>query len=252
MEREGGMVALANPQQTNQKNKDKTPPGEGREWESVRLAATSRRRWKWALLATALITGGGVAGAWAGFAGEDMLPVAVLATDLPAGHVIAAQDLTSVEVAPSEGLRLLAPDTVEGMVLARPVSAGSPLVAGAVSETAVWPEKGSAMVAVPVAVLPQGLEAGTTVDLIPAGGVPEAAEDDGDSAQDGSGVVTALVHRVVADSGDGFGPGGQVVEVVVPREEAGRAVGAVAAGEVHIAVVNPHEQAQTQDGEGSE
>ena len=92
MEREGGMVALANPQKTNQKNKDKTTHGEGREWESVRLVATSRRRWKWALVATVLIAGGGAAGAWAGFAGEDMLPVAVLAADLPAGHVITASD----------------------------------------------------------------------------------------------------------------------------------------------------------------
>src|SRR5690606_4278136 len=114
-----------------------------------------------------------------GFAGQDTVPVAVLAADLPAGHVITASDLTSVEAAPSEGLRLLAPDTVEGMVLARPVSAGSPLVAGAVSETAVWPEQGSALVAVPVTVLPQGLEAGTTVDLIPTGGgAQEVAEGD--------------------------------------------------------------------------
>lgn len=247
------MVALANPQQTNQKTKDKAKAPEGnREWESVRLAATSRRRWKWALLATALIAGGGAAGAWAGFAGEDTMQAAVLATDLPAGHVISAGDLTSVEAVPSEGLRLLAPDTVEGMVLAHPVSAGSPLVAGSVSDTALWPQEGSALVAVPVAVLPQGLQEGTTVDLISAGGVPEAAEDNGDTAQDGSGVVTALVHRLVADSGDGFGPGSQTVEVVVPREEAGRVAGAVAAGEVQVAVVNPHEQAQSEDEEGGE
>ncbi|SIO89567.1 hypothetical protein BQ8420_22245 [Nocardiopsis sp. JB363] len=90
------------------------------------------------------------------------------------------------------------------------------------------------------------------MDLVPAGGVPEAAEDDGDTAQDGSGVVTALVHRVVADSGDGFGPGGQAVEVVVPREQTGQIADAVAAGEVQVAVVNPHEQAQDQDGEGNE
>lgn len=248
------MVALANPQQTNQKTKVKAKaPDRGREWESVRLAATSRRRWKWALLATALIVGGGAAGAWAGFAGEETKHVAVLATDLPAGHVISASDLTSVEAVPSEGLRLLEPGTVEGMVLARPVSAGSPLVAGSVSETAVWPEQGAALVAVPVTVLPQGLEAGTTVDLIPAGGgAQEVAESDEVSAQGGSGVVTALVHRVVADGGDGFGPGAQAVEVVVPREDAGRVAGAVAAGEVQVAVVNPHEQDQDQDGEGSE
>ncbi|GAA1112452.1 hypothetical protein GCM10009603_35420 [Nocardiopsis exhalans] len=248
------MVALANPKQTNQKTKNKTEaPDGGREWESVRLAATSRRRWKWALLATALIVGGGAAGAWAGFAGEDTVPVAVLSADLPAGHVISASDVASVEAVPSEGLRLLAPDRVEGMVLARPVSAGSPLVAGSVSETAVWPERGSALVALPVAVLPQGLEAGTTVDLIPTGGgAQEVVEDDENTVQGSSGVVTALVHRVVADGGDGFGPGDQAVEVVVPREDAGRVAGAVAAGEVHIAVVNPHEQAENQDGEGSE
>ncbi|MEU3213463.1 SAF domain-containing protein [Nocardiopsis alba] len=242
------MVALANPQQTNQKTKDKTKaPEGGREWDSVRLAATSRRRWKWAVLATALIAGGGMAGAWAGFAGQDTAAVAVLAADLPAGHVITAADLTSVEAVPSEGLRLLAPDTVEGMALARPMPAGSPLVAGAVSDSALWPQNGAALVAVPVAALPQGLEAGTTVDLLSAdGGAREAAEND-----EGA-VVTALVHRVVAEGGDGFGPGGQAVEVVVSREEASRVAGAVAAGEVQVAVVNPHEQAPDQDGESGE
>ena len=241
------MVALANPQQTNQKTKDKTE-SPGREWESVRLEATSRRRRKWALLATALIAGGGAAGAWAGFVGKETQAVAVLAADLPAGHVISAADVTSVQTAPSEGLRLLDPETVEGMVLTRPVSAGSPLVAGAVSDGALWPERGSALLTVPVTVLPQDIEAGTTVDLIPGGSVRGAAEDEEDTAQE----VTALVHRVVVGDADGFGSGDQAVEVVVPRSVAGQVARAVASGEVQVAVVNPHEQSQSEDGEGGE
>ncbi|WP_307851146.1 SAF domain-containing protein [Nocardiopsis sp. MG754419] len=174
--------------------------------------------------------------------------MAVLAADLPAGHVISAEDLVSVETTPSEGLRLLGPDTVTGMVLTRPVPAGSPLVASAVSDSALWPERGSALVAVRAAVLPQDVQAGTTVDLIPGGTAPEAAEEE-DTEQASPGVVTALVHRVVADAGDGFGTESQVVEVVVPREAVGRVSDAVSAGEVQVAVVNPHEQTQNQDGE---
>lgn len=240
------MVALANPQQTNQKTKVKTETP-SREWDSVRLEATSRRRWKWALFATVLIAGGGAAGAWVGFVGKETQAVAVLAADLPAGHVISAADVTSVETAPSEGLRLLAPDTVEGMVLTRPVSAGSPLVAGAVSDSALWPERGAALLTVPVTVLPQDLEAGTTVDLIPSGSGPEAAEDEEGAAQE----VTALVHRVVVDGGDGFGPGDQAVEVVVSRSMAAQVARAVASGEVQVAVINPHDQ-RDENGEGSE
>ncbi|GAB3734064.1 SAF domain-containing protein [Nocardiopsis nanhaiensis] len=248
------MVALANPQQTNQKNKDKAAsPGADREWESVRLAATSRRRWKWALLAAALIVGGGAAGAWAGYAGEETGAVAVLADDLPAGHVITAGDVTTVEVAEADGLRLMAPEAVEGMALTLPVPGGSPLTAGAVSDTALWPEEGSAVVTVPVTALPHGLEAGTTVELIPAEGGAEAAAESGEGQPDEApGAVTALVHRVVAEADDGFGTGAQAVEVVVSRADAGQVARAVAGGDIQVAVVNPHEQAQSEDEEAGE
>ncbi|MEE2038935.1 SAF domain-containing protein [Nocardiopsis sp. CT-R113] len=245
------MVALANPKQKNQKTGDTNPSAFG-EWESVRLAATSRRRWKWGLLAGALIATGGVAGAWAGLAGEETRTVAVLTADLPAGHVISADDVTSAETVVAEGLRLLPPATVEGMVLTRPVPAGSPLVAASVADSALWPEPGQAVVAVPVSTIPQDLVEGTTVDLVPTGIAPaEVAEGDGgqdSGTQASSGVVTGLVHRVVADEGDGFSAGQQVVEVVLPRDRAADLSRAVAGGQAQVAVVNPQEQGQARAG----
>lgn len=239
------MVALAKPQQTHQKSSESRAGGGSGEWESVRLAAASRRRWKWGLLAGALITAGGVAGAWAGLAGEDTRTVAVLTSDLPAGHLITAADVASVDLAEVEGLRLLTPEVAEGMVLTRPVPAGSPLVAGSVSDSALWPEPGQAVVAVPVTTAPADLAEGTTVDLVTLAAPGEEAG--GDGAEDLSGVVTGLVHRVAAAE-DGLGGGQQVVEVVLPRDEAAHFSRAAAGQEVQIAVVNPHENTHAEEG----
>ncbi|OKI21364.1 hypothetical protein A6A08_21240 [Nocardiopsis sp. TSRI0078] len=222
------------------------------------MAATSRRRWRWGLLAGALIVAGGAAGAWAGLASDETRTVAVLNADLPAGHMITAADVTSVDLAEAEGLRLLTPEVAEGMVLTRPVPAGSPLVAGSVSDSALWPEPGQAVVAVPVTTVPADLREGTTVDLVAVaahGQVPEAEEEDaeGSSAQSPSGVVTGLVHRVVASDEDGFGDGQQAVEVVLPRDQAAHFSRAAAGEEIQVLVVNPHEDAQAvAESEGAE
>ncbi|WP_121187989.1 SAF domain-containing protein [Nocardiopsis sp. Huas11] len=221
------------------------------------MAATSRRRWKWALLAGALIASGCVAGAWVGLAGEETRTVAVLTADLPAGHVIGTEDVSLVEMAEAEGMRLLSPDTVEGMVLTRPVPAGSPLVAGSVGNSALWPEQGQTVVAVPVGPLPQDLDEGATVDLIVPGPAPaQTTGGDGgeDEASEGSsGVVTGLVHRVVAHEGEGFGDGQQVLEVVLPRQQAAYLSQAVAGGQAQVAVVNPYDRVQAAtEAEGAE
>lgn len=238
------MVALAKPQQTHQKSSEPRVGGGSGEWESVRLAAASRRRWKWGLLAGALIAAGGAVGAWAGLAGEETRTVAVLTSDLPAGHLITAADVASVDLAEAEGLRLLTPEVAEGMVLTRPVPAGSPLVAGSVSDSALWPEPGQAVVALPVTTAPADLAKGTTVDLVT---LAAPGEGGGDDAEALPGAVTGLVHRVTAAE-DGLGAGQQVVEVVLPRDEAASFSRAAAGQEVQIAVVNPHENAHAEEG----
>ncbi|MDE3721442.1 SAF domain-containing protein [Nocardiopsis sp. N85] len=242
------MVALANPKYDNRKTRE-NPAGTEGEWESVRLAATSRRRWKWGLLAGALIFSGGFAGAWAGLASEDTHMVAVLAADLPAGHVLTAQDVSPVEAEGIEGLRLLAPDAVEGMALSRPMTAGSPLVAGSVADSGLWPEPGTALLAVPVATVPQDMEPGASVDLIATRPAPDEAVEEAGPGEDGSGsapgVVTGLVHRVASGSEDGFGGGHQVVEVVLPRDRAARFSQASAGGDVQVALVDPREGTRT-------
>lgn len=237
------MVALAKPDQTHQKSSKSRAGGDFQEWESVRLAATSRRRWKWGLLAGALIAAGGVLGVWAGAAGEETRTVAVLTADLPAGHLVTAGDVTSVDLAEAEGLRLLTPEAAEGMVLTRPVPAGSPLVEGSVSDSALWPEPGRAVVAVPVTTVPADLAEGATVDLIALDASGEEAESDDADAP--SGVVTGLVHRVIASEQDGFGGGQQVVEVVLPRDEAAYFSRAAAGREVQVVVVNSDEDARS-------
>lgn len=223
------MVALANPKQKDRETMKDSAGGQ-HEWESVRLAATSRRRWKWGMAAGLMIIAGAALGGWAGWSGEDTAQIAVVQTDLPAGHVLTAQDLASVEVVPAEGLHLLSTQDVTGMALARPVSAGMPLVAEAVADGAGWPDPGTSLLAVPVAAVPRGLAAGMTVDVI-----PPAPGDDSDSE-----VVPALVHHVVSHD-DGFGTGGHLVEVLVPRDQAAALSRSLAGGEAHVALVNPQD-----------
>ncbi|MFY7064701.1 SAF domain-containing protein [Nocardiopsis changdeensis] len=191
------------------------------------MAATSRRRWKWGAAAVLMVASGIGLGAWAGWAGEDTVQVAVAGADLPAGHVLTAQDVTTVETVPAEGLHLLSTEDVTGMVLAQPVSAGTPLVEGALAEEAAWPEPGSSLVAVPVATVPRGLTAGTTVDVIPS------VHSDDSGAQ----VITGLVHHV-ASHDDGFGTGGHVVEVLVPRDQAAALSRSLAGEAAHVVLVN--------------
>ncbi|MFV2198832.1 SAF domain-containing protein [Nocardiopsis sp. LOL_012] len=224
------MVALANPKQTDRENSQETNAGRGR--EPVRLAATSRRHWKWGLLAAALVGAGGMAGAWAGLALEDTRPVAVLASDLPAGHVLTAADVRTADVPEAEGLRMLTPQQVHGQVLTRPTLAGSPLVTGSVGDRAVWPDEGQAVAAVPVATVPHGLEAGTAVDVVVSG-----------AAEGTTGASTGFVHRVVSAE-DGFGGGQQVVEVVLSREQAAHVSRAAAETPAQIVVVHPRDDAR--------
>ncbi|WP_268643613.1 SAF domain-containing protein [Nocardiopsis sp. EMB25] len=167
---------------------------------------------------------------------DDARPVAVLAADLPAGHVLTASDVRSVEVAEADGVRMLSPQEVEGQVLTRPTLAGSLLVDGSVGDRVVWPDLGQAVVAVPVSTVPQGLEAGATVDVVtPTGG-------DGDA--DGPlRAVTGSVHRVVPDE-DTLGAGQQVVEVVMSRNQATYVSRAVAQAPAQLLVLNPHDDAR--------
>ncbi|OLT26906.1 hypothetical protein BJF83_20055 [Nocardiopsis sp. CNR-923] len=197
------------------------------------MAAVSRRRWKWALLAAGLIGAGGMAGAWAGWVLDDARPVAVLAADLPAGHVLTASDVRPVEMGEVEGVRMLSPQQVQGQVLTRPTLAGSPLVAGSVGDRVVWPDLGRAVVAVPVSTVPHGLEAGATVDVV----TPTGGDGDADASL---GAVTGSVHRVLPTE-DTLGTGERVVEVVMSRDQATYVSRAVADGPAQLLVLNPHE-----------
>ncbi|WP_083931809.1 SAF domain-containing protein [Nocardiopsis salina] len=239
------MVTLADPAKKEEKRK-RADQVDSDEWGSVRLAAASRRRWKWGLLAGALITAGAGVGVVASTWGDTTRAVAVLTADLPAGHTVTADDIRTVDLHEPDGFRLVSPDMAEGMVLTRPVPEGSPLVAASVADTALWPEQGQAVVSVPVTNIPSGMEEGTHVDLTPKA----ASEDQG--AQDAD-TVTGIVHR--ADhpgQEDELGVDQSVVEVVLPREQAVWLSGSMTGDEVGLAVVNPWDGSEPEEEEGEE
>ncbi|GHD36575.1 hypothetical protein GCM10007147_44010 [Nocardiopsis kunsanensis] len=239
------MVSLADPGQKERDKRTTDRASDHAEWGSVRLAATSRRRWRWGLLAGVLIAAGAGAGAVAGTWADETRTVAVLVDDLPAGHTVTGDDIRAVDLHEPDGFRLVAPQMAEGMVLTRPVPAGSPLVAASVADTAMWPERGQAVVSVPVATMPSGMEEGTTVDLIPTA----TSEDQGVQDED---TVTGVVHQAEHQE-DELGSAEQVVEVVLPRDQAASLSRSMAGEEAGLAVVNPvDEQVESEEGEGAE
>lgn len=237
------MVTLAQSKRTDQKTRESDTG-----WESVRLAATSRRRWRWGITAAALVAAGAAVAAGAGLAGDDTRTVAVVTADLPAGHVVTAADVGAIDLAHVAGWDLLAPEEVEGAVLARPLGAGSPVLPGAVADTALWPGPGEAVVAVPVTTLPQAVVDGALVEIVTAH--RPAAE--GEGAGEPAGTVLGRVHRVrTAD--DQFGGADTVVEVVLARHQAPDVARAASGNGVQMVVVNtdeaPHDDS-TQEEEG--
>ncbi len=104
----------------------------------ARVAFQRRRQLPWIAAGVVLIVGFALAFATLSLRSSATRPVLVLARSLPAGHVLAAADLTTVSLPTAPGLATL-PASAEVGILGRPV--GVPLLAGALLTSA---ELGSA------------------------------------------------------------------------------------------------------------
>lgn len=220
------MVALLEPGTTGRERED---------WRDVRLAAVSRRRWRWGIAAAALTAVGAAVGMGVGIAADETAQVAAVARDVPAGHTLTAADLHVVEMSGTEGLgMLLSVEQAEGAVTALPLAHGTFVGHSAVADSSRWPGPGTALVAVPAGAgtLPAPAGAGARVELVFTGS--HAGDDPG-----GAGApprVFGRVHEVHgAKEPHGTEP---VVELLVRQEHAGAVARAAADGAVRLALVS--------------
>lgn len=177
------------------------------------LAGGARRRpaWLWGGVSAVLVSAVGFTLIAVELGGRT--DVLVLARDVPAGHVLTARDLRSVEVAADAGV---VPTAGRGRVLGRqatvPLVAGSLLSPGQVGERAGYPPAGWSQVSLAVETggAPPELARGDRVAVLPGAAgvaVAEGAEDE---------KVSAAVVGTVAGVKDPESAGGvRVVTVLV-------------------------------------
>ncbi len=220
--------------------------------------AATRRRWTRfgaparvdgrMLLGVALVAAAVIGGLLFWGSARETVPVLVAARDLPAGHVLQADDLSVAQLRLEGDLSSLAiPDAELDAVAGR--TTGTAVHAG---EMLVWPDlatgpvigPGEVAITVPVeadAVYP-GLRAGDSVAVLGTS----------DKGEPGSQTVTLLESAVVYDislapgpiaiGGDGKeGRGLSNVTLVVPRSEAERVAHAVVSWDVTLALLAPQE-----------
>jgi len=220
--------------------------------------AATRRRWTRfgaparvdgrMLLGVALVAAAVIGGLLFWGSARETVPVLVAARDLPAGHVLQADDLSVAQLRLEGDLSSLAiPDAELDDVAGR--TTGTTVHAG---EMLVWPDlttgpvigPGEVAITVPVeadAVYP-GLRAGDSVAVLGTS----------DKGEPGSQTVTLLESAVVYDislapgpiaiGGDGEeGRGLSNVTLVVPRSEAERVAHAVVSWDVTLALLSTQE-----------
>lgn len=182
--------------------------------EPAAPAALRLRRPGWRdprLVVGVILVGGSVAlGSWATAAARATSPVLVAARDLPAGHVLAADDVRAAEVA----LGALAPgylgpaETVTGSVLARTVRAGELVPDGMLVEAGSTDLRTVALTV--TGALPTDVVAGAAVDVWFVPGSEDAPPRT---------LATAVPVTDVSTSGTSFGGAARtVVEVLVPAD----------------------------------
>lgn len=218
----------------------------------MRLTGPSRRRWLWAVAGMLLVTSGAGTGLWASNRGAEPVPVVVAGRDLPAGTVLAEDDVRIVHATGVEPLGLVdaRATVVAGQRISVPVVEGAPLTANTLTG-AGFPAPGEVVVAAAVApgVLPDSAVPGAPVaviitgaseDLAPAAGeeAVEGTEDDGAVAEPpvvGSRSVPARVHTI---RGQADAASAQtVVELVVAANQAAAVAEAADADRIRLALV---------------
>ncbi|MEV0112544.1 SAF domain-containing protein [Streptomyces sp. NPDC050844] len=152
--------------------------------------------------------------------------VLVVARDVPAGHVLEARDLRSVQVAAEGGV---VPVADRGRVVGRqtrvPLVRGSLLSRGQFGERAVFPPKGQSEVALAVesgGASPE-LARGQRVAVLPGpSGLGAAKEGEGEGEEKAPGAVVGTVTGVKASESAG---GPRVVTVLTETGAIRRAAG---------------------------
>ena len=203
-----------------------------RAWRRLRGRVLARRR-----LLAAVLAGIAVLAAVRAHAAPPPPPVPVLtaARDLPAGAVVAAGDVTSVELLPDSvpsGV-LRHPSRVVGRTIAGPVRAGEPL-------TDVRLVQGDLLsgypgrVAAPVRIGDPGvvelLRVGDRVSLVAAD--PQGEDEPVEAA---SGVPVVAIPRLRSDASGLLG--GALIVVAVPPETARRLAGLATSAYLHAVIV---------------
>jgi hypothetical protein len=190
---------------------------------------TRQRRPGWTALAVMLIVGFAAVGAWLYTSAGAKTAVVVVVRDVPAGHVIARSDLSTVDVAGAvtaiAGDRL---DSVVGQTAAAHLLPNMLLQRSMVtSATGLSPSQAQVGVAVKPGQLPaDGLVPG---DVVEVAGLPAANATT-------PGAPQVLVERAVvfAVRDDPATPGGTLLTLVVPAAQAVSVAAAGMAGQVAL------------------
>ena len=158
---------------------------------------------------------------------DERTPVLVLAAPVPAGHVLAAADLSVARIVPDPAVPVTPADqrsSVVGRTTALPLAQGALLAPDALGPPG-WPPAGQAVIGVAVKAgrAPAGITAGVHVTAV----VLPAASATGQPAGE---VVQA--RAVVVDAGEPDATGAVAVSLLMTRADALRLVGA--AGEVAL------------------
>jgi len=199
----------------------------------VRLLGSGPRRWRWLVLGLGMMTVGGLSGVVALEQMDDKQGVLVADGDLPAGHVVSAEDLRVARIAVADGVSFVGAERLEetvGQILTVPVTEGGVLPEAALGAEAAFPESDRALVGVALRAgrFPSSLGPGTAVSVVVHS--EEGATGGGVEA------YRALVREVLPSAAE---DGSVSLEIVVASADAAAIASAAAAERVSVVQVNP-------------
>ncbi|MFJ9554721.1 SAF domain-containing protein [Nocardiopsis sp. NPDC101807] len=198
----------------------------------VRLLGSGPRRWRWLVLALGMMTAGGLSGVLALEQMDDRQGVLVADTDLPAGHVVAAEDLRIERISVADGVSFVGSESLEatvGQTLTVPVTEGGLLPEAALGAEAAFPERDRAVLGVALRVgrFPASLGPGAAVSVVVH---PE------EGATGGVEAYRALVRDVQPSAAE---DGSVQLELVASSADAAAIASAAAVERVSVVQVNP-------------
>ncbi|MCP3017096.1 SAF domain-containing protein [Nocardiopsis dassonvillei] len=199
----------------------------------VRLLGSGPRRWRWLVLALGMMTAGGLSGVVALEQTDDRQGVLVADTDLPAGHVVTAEDLRVARISVADGVSFVGADRLEatvGQTLTVPVTEGGLLPEAALGAEATFPERDRAVLGVALRLgrFPASIGPGAAVSVV-------VHPEDGAT---GGGVEAyrALVRDVQPSAAE---DGSVQLELVASSADAAAIASAAAVERVSVVQVNP-------------